>query len=280
MTQQNNGGSDRVRNASRKLLIAGMTGVAVGAVCSVLVVTGCGSSDDDSAKTADGAQTTGANGRSSFPQGSEPVELDPADFTTRIDNPYWPMAPDGKPGKKWVYRTTGGESKERVEVTVTDRKKTVEGVAALVLRDVVSEDGKLVEVTDDWYAQDKEGNIWYLGEDTKEYENGKVVTTSGSWESGVDGAEAGIIMPADPKPGLAYRQEYFEGEAEDNAKVISIDESVKVPAGSFDGCLETEDTTPLEPDVVEHKFYARGVGPVLRTSEGSDSREELVSFSR
>jgi hypothetical protein len=247
--------------------------IPLAAACCVLAISGCGSNGDDGDKSTDGGQSGSGNGQSSLPQGSEPASLDPADFTTRIDNPYWPMVR----GRKWVYEAPD----ERIEVTVTNKKKTVEGVKAVVLSDVVTaENGDLVEVTDDWYAQDSAGNIWYLGEDTKEYENGKVVTTSGSWESGVDGAEAGIIMPATPRPGLSYRQEYYEGEAEDSAKVLSLDETVKVPFGSFRDVLQTEDTTPLEPDVVEHKFYAKGVGPVLRTAAGGGGREELVSFTR
>ena len=126
-----------------------------------------------------------------------------------------------------------------------------------------------------------DGNIWYLGEDTKEFENGKVKTTAGSWEHGVDGAQAGVIVPAEPEPGLAYRQEYYAGEAEDAATVLSLDEWVQVPAGSYRDVLMTKDYTPLQPEVLEHKFYAQGVGPVLvlGISGGSD-REELFSSTR
>jgi hypothetical protein len=223
---------------------------------------------------------TGCGGGSSsaLPTGSEPVTLDPADFTTEITNEYWPMAP----GDRWVYRETDGQGGEqRVEVTVTDMEKTVMGIEALVVRDVVSEDGQLVEDTFDWYAQDADGNIWYLGEDTKEFENGKVKTTAGSWEHGVDGAQAGIIVPASPEPGLEYRQEYYAGEAEDTATVLSVDEWVEVPSGAYRDVLMTKDYTPLDPEILEHKFYAKGVGPVLvlAVSGGSD-REELLSSSR
>jgi hypothetical protein len=149
---------------------------------------------------------------------------------------------------------------------------------------VVTEDGEPVEVTDDWYAQDADGNVWYLGEDTTEYENGKPVSKEGSFEAGADGAEAGIIMPADPEPGLAYRQEYYESEAEDRAEVLALDAAVKVPFGSFTDVLQTEDTNPLEdPPDVEHKFFARGVGPVqvIGVSGAAEgSREELLSYSR
>jgi hypothetical protein len=196
------------------------------------------------------------------------------DFTTRIDNPYWPMAR----GDRWVYR----EGNQRVVVTVTDRRKRVAtGVDALVVRDTVSEDGRLVEDTFDWYAQDGDGNVWYLGEDTKEYENGKVVSTKGSWEAGIDGAEAGIIMPAEPRPGRRYRQEYYAGHAEDAARILSLDEQAQTPAGHFTGVLLTKDFTPLEPKVLEYKLYAKGVGPVLvLTPSGGGGREELIRHER
>jgi hypothetical protein len=217
----------------------------------------------------------GGSSDTALPQGSEAVSLDPADFTTEITNPYWPMSP----GDRWAYRETDGQGGEqKVEVTVTDRTKTIAGIEARVVHDVVSEDGQLVEDTFDWYAQDADGNIWYLGEDTKEFENGKVTTTAGSWEHGVDGAQAGIAVPAAPEPGLEYRQEYYAGEAEDTASVLSLDEWVQVPAGSFRNVLMTKDYTPLHPEILEHKFYAQGTGPVLvlGISGGSD-REELLS---
>jgi hypothetical protein len=215
-----------------------------------------------------------------LPRGSEPVDLDPAEFTTRIDNPYWPMAR----GNRWVYTETDREGTEqRVVVTVTNRTKTVAaGVTTRVIHDVVTEDGKPVEVTDDWYAQDECGNIWYFGEATTEYENGEPVSTAGSWEAGVDGAQAGVIMPADPRPGLEYRQEYYAGEAEDSATVLSIDEQAEVPFGHFTRVLLTKDYTPLQPKILEYKLFARGVGPVLvlDVSGGSGGREELLRFSR
>jgi hypothetical protein len=215
----------------------------------------------------------GADERRPLPVGAEPVELDPADFTAEIDNPYWPM----RPGSRWVYR----EGAQRVEVTVTRRTKRIMGIEARVVHDVVTEDGELVEDTYDWYAQDADGNVWYLGEDTKEYEGGEVASTEGSWEAGVDGAQAGILLPGEPEPGLSYRQEYYEGEAEDAAEVLSVDEHVRVPFGTFDDVLQTKDFTPLEPDLVEHKFYAKGVGPILaKTVSGGTGGEELVRFTR
>ena len=213
-----------------------------------------------------------------LPEGSERVELHPADFVRTIDNPYWPMAP----GNRWVYRETDAEGNEqRVEVTVTDRTKTILGIVATVVHDRVTEDGELVEDTYDWYAQDKWGGLWYLGEDTTEYEHGKPVGKAGSWQAGVDGAQAGLIIPPSPEVGMSYRQEHYEGEAEDRGRILSLDEQIEVPAGSFDGVLMTRDWTPLEPDVLEHKFYAEGVGPILALAlSGGVGREELVRFTR
>jgi hypothetical protein len=249
-----------------------ITSAALACLALALVVAGCG----DDGGGDEGAQASDS-GQSALPQGAEQVAIDPADFTTRIDNPYWPM----KPGSRWVYRETDSEGAEqRVVVTVTNRtKKIANGVVARVVRDVVTEDGTPVEVTDDWYAQDADGNIWYMGEDTTEYENGKPVSKSGSFEAGVDGAQPGIIMPADPQPGLSFRQEYYKGEAEDEGEIVKTDAQAEVPFGHFDPALMTQDTNPLEPKVLEFKFYARGVGPVLAVSvSGGSDREELLSF--
>ncbi len=219
----------------------------------------------------------GGSGDSALPVGSEPVELDPADFTIEIDNRYWPMAP----GTTWVYRETDAEGNvQKVVVTVTDETRVVMGVEARVVHDVVTENGETVEDTYDWYAQDADGNVWYLGEDTKELEDGKVVSTEGSWEAGVDGAQPGIAMPADPEVGLEYRQEYSAGEAEDAAEVLSLDELAETPLGSYRDVLMTKDFTPLRPEVLEYKLYAPGVGPVVVLGvSGGVGREELVELS-
>ena len=196
-----------------------------------------------------------------------------------IDNPYLPLAP----GSRWVYRETAADgSKQRVVVKVTHRTRLIaNGVTARVVRDTATENGKVIEDTFDWYAQDGRGNVWYLGEDTKEYENGKVVSTKGSWEAGVDGATAGIVMPARPRVGMSYRQEYYKGHAEDRAKILSLGEQAEVPVGHFDRVLLTKEWNPLEPKVLEYKLYARGVGPVLAlTISGGSDREELMRFRR
>jgi hypothetical protein len=210
-----------------------------------------------------------------LPQGSEPVTLDPADFVPQIDNPYWPMAP----GTRWVSREFDFEGSQRVTVSVLDRTRDIEGIEATVVHDVVSERGELVENTFDWYAQDVCGNVWYLGENTKEYENGQVVSTAGSWEHGVDGAMAGVVVPGDPQVGLTYRQEFYAGEAEDTGQIMSLDEQAQVPFGHFRNVLLTRDYTPLDPKVLEYKLYAQGVGPVLALGiSGGSDREELLRF--
>ena len=190
------------------------------------------------------------------------------DAVRPIDNPYFPLTP----GSRWVYRETATDgSKQRVVVKVTHRTRLIaNGVRARIVRDTVSERGHVIEDTFDWYAQDARGNVWYLGEDTKEYDNGKVVSTKGSWEAGVDGARGGLIMPAHPRPGMRYRQEYLAGEAEDKARVVSV----------FEDSVLTREWTPLEPKRFEYKLYARGVGTVLELSVPSGDREELVSFTR
>jgi hypothetical protein len=215
-----------------------------------------------------------------LPLGSEPVRLDPADFTTNIDNPYWPM----KPGSEWVYSETDSTgTNQDVVITVTGQTKLIaNGIEARVVRDTVREDGVAVEITDDWYAQDDDGNVWYLGEYVTNYENGNVVNHEGSFEAGVDGAQPGIAMPARPKPGLSYRQEYYGGVAEDWSAVITVgEEQVEVPFGYFkEEVLMTRDLDPLEPKVQELKFFAPGVGPLLSVHiDGTGGRAALVRYT-
>jgi hypothetical protein len=236
------------------------------AVVAAASLAACGSEDDPNR---------------GLPQGSERVTLDPADFTTKIDNPYLPMPV----GTRWEYRetdTTGG--REKVVVRVTDETKRIaNGITARVVRDTVTEKGVPVEITDDWFAQDDKGNIWYLGEYVTNYEDGKVVDHAGSFEAGVDGAQPGIAMPADPKPGVSYRQEYLKGEAEDEGAVVTVgEEQVEVPYGYFkDDVVMTRDLVPTEPRVQELKFYVRGIGPVLSVhTDGDGGRAELVAFKR
>ena len=242
--------------------------MAVVSILAAMAIAACG--DDSSSDEPSAA--------SELPQGSEPVDLDPADFTSEIDNPYWPMSV----GSRWVYEETDLEGTvQEVVVTVTDKTKQIaNGVEARVVRDVVSEDGEPVEITDDWYAQDADGNVWYMGEETAEYEKGKVVTRAGSFEAGVDGAQPGILMPAQPGVGMKYRQEYYEGEAEDEGEILSLDQQVEAPFGRFTDVLMTRDTNPLEPKVNELKFYAKDIGPVLTLDvSGGTGREELLRYT-
>jgi hypothetical protein len=218
-------------------------------------------------------------GPSALPNGDEPVTLDPAAFSTTIDHPYWPMTP----GTRWTYRETAEDGEVlTVTVIVTDQTKvTGSGITARVVRDTVRNGREIVEDTFDWYAQDRFGNLWYLGEQTAEFEGGKVVSREGSFEAGVGGAQAGIALPAAPSPGQAYRQEYRAGEAEDRGEVLGVAEFVDTTAGHYPDAILTRDTTPLEPDVLEYKLYARGVGPVLTlTVSGGSGREELIKVDQ
>jgi hypothetical protein len=224
------------------------------------------------------AATTSAP-ESTLPIGSEPVNLNPADFTTDITHPYWPM----KPGTRWTYRDVDekGEVQTVVVVATAETKKLANGITARVVRDTVRSDGELVEDTLDWYAQDSAGNVWYMGEDTAEFENGKIASREGSFEAGVGGALPGILLPAEPQVGQKYRQEYLKGEAEDNGEVLGINQLVEVPTGRYSDALLTRDTTNLEPDVVEYKLYAPDIGPVLAVDiSGGAAREALVKLDR
>jgi hypothetical protein len=171
--------------------------------------------------------------------------------------------------------TKEGE-KQHNEVTVTGDTKTVMGVTCVVVLDRVLVNDVITEETFDWYAQDKQGNVWYFGEDSTSYEEGEAPSTEGSWEAGVDGALPGIIMPANPQVGDVYRQEYWKGEAEDMAEVEDVSGTVTVPYGTFDNILTTKEWTPLEPDVREQKQYAPGVGVVVEDSPTESEHMELT----
>ena len=201
-------------------------------------------------------------------------KIDPAAFTDQITNPYFPL----KPGTTLIYDGTRDSQPRRAEVTVTSETKTILGVKCLVVRDVVTSNNALVEKTVDWYAQDKDGNVWYFGEDTAEYTNGAVSSTAGTWLAGVDGAIPGIVMEAAPKVGDAYRQEYRPGVAEDFAKVEKLDATITVPAGSYDRVVVTEDTDLLDTSKLEHKSYAPGVG-FVGTEGMVNGHHEIVSLT-
>jgi hypothetical protein len=220
-----------------------------------------------------GCTSGGATTSTNLPQASEAVSLDPADFTVNITNKYWPM----KPGDTYVYEEKDYDGHvSRSDLTVLQQTATINGIQCRVVHDLVTSDGQTIEDTTDWYAQDSAGNLWYLGEKTTEFENGKP-STHGSWTAGQDGAQPGILLPAAPKTGMSFRQEYRKDEAEDRSRVLSTDERVQVPTGTYQGAMLTRDTTPLEPDLVELKWYVPGVGPVLTlTPAGEASRQHLV----
>jgi hypothetical protein len=201
--------------------------------------------------------------------------IDPAGFSTAVDNFYFPLSR----GSSRVYEGSSEEGATRAEVTVLFETKVVMGVECRVVLDEVFAGNELRESTRDWYAQDAEGNVWYFGEDTKEYEGGEVASTAGSWEAGVGGAMPGIIMKADPKVGDVYQQEYLEGEAEDMAEVLQVDATAEVPYGSFRSVVKIKEWTPLEPGVVEEKYYAPGMGLVLtKQVEGGSDWERLIDL--
>jgi hypothetical protein len=200
----------------------------------------------------------------------------PTNWVTAVTNPFFPLVR----GTTYEYEGQTGQGLEKTMVEVLNSIKVVNGVAATVVRDRVYLNGALIEDTYDWYAQDGAGNVWYLGEESKEIENGQVVSTEGSWEWGVDGALPGIIMWADPAAhvGEEYRQEFYEGEAEDFGKVIVVGQSVNVRYGSFSGCIVTADRNALEPGPVENKSYCSQIGLVLEVKAPSgQERVELVT---
>lgn len=202
--------------------------------------------------------------------------IDPADFVESVDHPYFPLVP----GTTFVYEGETEDGVERIEVKVLDETHEVMGITCVIVQDTVWLDGEMIEDTFDWFAQDKDGNVWYMGEDTHEYENGVAVNSNGSWEAGVDGGLPGIVMQAEPEVGESYRQEYYVGEAEDMAKIISLTESVTIAYDTFEDVLVIKEWNPLEPGKAENKYYAAGVGLILEeVVEGGEGRIELIEFS-
>jgi len=212
--------------------------------------------------------------------------IDPEDFIDFEDvidggsftsNPYFPLVV----GNTWVYEGETEEGTETITVTVLSETKEILGVKCIVVSDIVALGGDVIEDTKDWYAQDEDGNVWYFGEISKEFEDGELVSIDGSWTAGVEGAKPGKIMFANPEEGVVYRQEFALGDAEDWAKVLSVE--VVAAVGAYicavaDGCLQTEEGTPIEPDVSEYKFYKPGTGLILEVNaEDPTQRVELVS---
>lgn len=203
------------------------------------------------------------------------LEVSPDDFGDGVVHPYLPL----QPGSIWVYEAETEDGTETITVQVLDRTRVVNGVNATVVRDTVTLDGEVVEDTYDWFAQDRDGTVWYLGEDTTEYEDGEA-SKEGSWEWGVDGALPGIVMPAAPQPGTdAYYMEYYPGEAEDQAQVIDLGRRIQVPFGTFEDTVTTREWTELEAGSEELAHYARGVGVVRKGPEDGGPAETLVAYT-
>jgi hypothetical protein len=237
--------------------------IAVGLLA--LLAAGCGSSGGG-----------GSASKLAPVHGHYSPSIDPRNFVATIDNRYFPL----KPGTGFLYKGVRGRTPQTDDEVVTQQAKTILGVRCTVIRDTVSEHGRPVERTLDWYAQDKRGNVWYMGEDAFELTHGHFAKASDSWESGVKGAHPGIIMPANPQPGDAYRQEYYPpGQALDEARVVELGGKLKVPYGSFKGLLVTLERSPLEPQT-EKKYYAPGLGEVAeRVVKGHHEEFQLVSVT-
>jgi hypothetical protein len=229
-------------------------------------VAGCGSSSNSSESASKLAPL----------HGHYAPKIDPKNFVATIDNPYINF----KPGTGFHFKGTKGKSAQTDDEIVTHETKRILGISCTVVRDTVSENGKPVERTDDWYAQDKQGNVWYMGELSLEKQHGRFVKASDSWESGVKGAKPGIIMPGHPKVGDAYRQEYYPpGQALDQARVAGFNGSVKVPYGSYSGLLVTLERSPLEPQT-EQKLYKPGLGEVQeKVVKGHHEQFDPVSIT-
>ena len=262
-------------------------GVVLGALSMIVgAAAGCGDDTRSSRPVASnpGGTTSSSTAPSAAPAafidpgdgGDYHPRIEPANFVARIDHPYMPLTP----GSRWHYEGTSAGKQQTTDIVVKRTRKTILGVSTVVVRDTVREEGQLLEDTIDWFAQDTDGNVWYFGEDSKEYEHGKVTSTAGSWVAGVDGAQPGIVMPAEPRVGDAFRQEYLVGEAEDMMRIVAVDRTATVPTGAYDHVLVTQEWTPLEPKVVEEKYYAPGVGRILeQTTRGSREKSALVEYT-
>ncbi len=243
-------------------------------ILSILILTLAGCQIIDVNRETPAAMPKEADKGTMVQTGYKPV-INPDDFSSTVDNKYFSLVP----GKTFVYEGKTEEGTERIEMYISHDKKMVMGVETIVVWDRVWLNDDLIEDTYDWYAQDKDGNVWYFGEDTKEMEAGKIVSTKGSWEAGVDGAQPGIAMKGTPKIGAVYKQEYYKGKAEDMGTVLEIGELVSIKYGSFSDCLKTQDWTPLEKGINEHKYYCPKVGGmVLEVGVESGERIELVEI--
>lgn len=202
--------------------------------------------------------------------------INPNDFVSKINNKYLTLTP----GTKYIFKGETEEGTERIEVYVSHDTKKVMGVKTIVVQDKEWLNGELIEDTKDWFAQDKFGNVWYFGEDSKDFVLGKLVSTKGSWQAGINGALPGIIMKANPKVGDTYVQEYFPGEAEDMAEIVALGVGIKVKYGSFTDCLQTRDWNPLEPGDDEYKYYCPKVGLVYEIGIEDGESVQLIAIEK
>jgi len=255
----------------------GMLALAVAVLASACSSSKAGTSTSTTSASMPTTNPAGVPASTLAPiHGAYSPTIDPANFVTTIDNRYWPLMP----GTAYHYQGVRGKTPQTDDEVVTNQTKQILGITCTVVRDTVSEHGVAVERTLDYYAQDSQGNVWYMGEDSFELQNGQMVRASDSWLSGVKGGEPGIIMPANPQPNEQYRQEYYPpGKALDEATVLNLDGSIKVPNGSYTGLLVTSEYSPLEPQT-EQKYYAPGVGEVEETVvKGHHEEFKLVSVT-
>jgi hypothetical protein len=200
-------------------------------------------------------------------------DFDPAAFVDEITNPLLPMTP----GTTSTYEGQTDDGYQVTEVNITTGTRPILGVDCIVVEVNEYLDGEISEITVEWFAEDQAGNVWYFGEETAEFENGEVVSTAGSWEAGVDGAQPGIVMLANPRLGDAYRQEYLPGVAADVAEVVGLDVPVVLSDGSQHRCLMTREWSPLNPDEVEYKYHAPGRGLVREVNVDGTEPVDLTS---
>jgi hypothetical protein len=260
--------SERLRCVSQ----SGTTLISLG----VVALMAAGLASLSKAGSATGSSSGPRPGKLAPIHGKYSPTIRPADFVKRVDNPLWPL----RPGTAFHYQGVRGTTPQTDNEVVTHKKKKILGIKCTVVRDTVSEHGHPIERTSDWYAQDKHGNVWYMGELSLELKQGHFVKASDSWKSGVDGAKPGIIMPADPKPGDRYRQEYYPpGQALDEAHVLGVRGPVTVPYGTFQRSLVTSEFSPLEPQT-EQKYYVAGVGDIKeKVVKGHHEEFQLVSVT-
>ena len=253
--------------------------VAHVAIAAGLLLAGCSKSTQLTApgRSSEGAQDPSRAALSAEDARDRGHDQDGDGFVPRSNNPYFPLVP----GTVFRYRSETADGVETEEFTVTRETKRIQGVTTIVVRDIVRLDGKVIERTLDYFASDEDGNVWYFGEDARSIdpETGEV-STEGSWRAGRDGAEAGIIMKAHPQVGDTYNEENAPGVAQDQARVLALDAHATVPGGDYPICLQTENSTPLDPQSHENKFYALGVGLVLEIDVTDNTRNELVSIKR